>query len=899
VREPASARLAARLYSAALRLLPESLARAHGAEMRAAFTERLVAAGRRRGVVAILLLLLRGLADVVSWSARERLRHRSDRGGRGRRHRWSPVLEALWTDVRLATRNLARRPDFTLIAVLTLALGIGANVAIFAVVHSVLIRPLPFPDSERIVLIQHHAPGLNVPELDNSPGTLAVYRDHARSFSAVAAVAGRSHNLAGGAEPARISAATVSPSLFDVLRVEPARGRRLLDTDAAQGATPVAVLTHGGWVTHFGGAPDVIGAVVDLDGVQREVVGVMPRGFAYPEPKTAALLPWPHDPQPSFGEFSPTGIARLAPDVSLTAARSELDALQAKHVELYDLPAELFESAGWRASLRPLHEATVGSAAAMLWIMLGAAVFLLVVGCATVANLFLVRAEARQREFGVRAALGATRRRLASALLAEGLLIGIAGGVAGVLLAWHAVGLLVATAPAQLPRVHEIGVGAPTLLLAGLVSIGAGVLFGLLPLPQKLRYANAAVVRAGRGESAGRDRQRLRRGLVVAQIALALVLLTGAGLMLRSFEQLRALDTGVDPAGVLVVGVRGSERGDPAASTARYLEMLDAVRGVPGARAVGITSLLPVVPDNAIGTSFTVESRARPDGAIDPVVFFAGVSDDYFAAAGTPLRAGRRIEAAELAHGRRVMVVNELFANSFLEGDALGQRVRFDLEDAWYEVIGVVADVRLFGLRDEPRPLVYVPLTAMPGGTPVQTAHILVRTAAPPLSLAEPVQSLVRTIDPAAPVLVPRTFEAVIAESMADVTFTSTALMLAALIALLLGGVGLYGVIAFAVSQRRGEIGVRIALGAAPRDVRDLVIREGAGLAAVGIAAGLAGAFALTHVLESVLFEVSTRDPLTFAVVATLLAIVALLATWLPARRTARIEPLEAIRRSE
>jgi putative ABC transport system permease protein len=809
-------------------------------------------------------------------------------------------MESLRTDFRLAGRNLARRPGFSMIVALTLALGIGTNVAMFAVVHSVLIRPLPYPEPDRIVVIHHHAPGLGLPDLDNSPGTIAVYREHAGSFSHVAAVANRPYNLTGGDEPARVRAAIVSFSIFDVLGVEPAFGRRLLAEDATQGAAPVVVLTHAGWTTHFGGAGDVLGRTLELDGVRHEIVGVMPRGFGYPDENSVAMLPMGEEAQPSFGAFGIGGIARLAPGVEMAAADVELDLLQALHVEAYSLPPELFETAGWRASLQTLHEATVRGAATMLWVVLGTAAFLLLVACAGVANLFLIRADGRRRELGVRMALGATRGRVASAMLAESLLLGAAGGIAGVALAWFALSLLVASGPPVIPRLNEVDVGAPVFAFAALLSLGTGVLFGLLPLPQQMRRATAALARGGRTEIGGRDRQRLRRGLIVVQIALALVLLTGSGLMLRSFQQLRALDTGIDPAGVLVVGVSGSERADASRGAARYVEMLEAARGVAGARVVGLTTMLPIAPDAAMATGFAVESRIAPSGGLDPVVWFAGISDDYFAAVGTPVRAGRELTLKEVTDAQPVAIVNEMFVRSHLEGDPLGQRIRFDLEpDTWYEIVGVAGDVHSFGLRDELRPLVHVPITSMPGDYVVHTAYILARSDAPPLTLVPPLHARIREIDPNAPVLAARTLQSVLAESIADVTFTSTVLAGAALVALLLGAVGLYGVISYAVAERRSEIGVRVVFGASPSAVSDLVLREGAILTVFGLVLGLAGAIVLSRVLESLLFEVSSRDPVTLGAVAALLAAVTLLATWLPARRAALIDPLEAIRSGE
>jgi putative ABC transport system permease protein len=874
------------------------MVRSHGAEMRAAFEERARAA-HAAGALRLAAALARGVGDVVVHGMAVRLRPGRVRRDGTRRPTLTERMAMLGAELRLAARNLARRPGFTVVAALTLALGVGANVAMFTVVHSVVLRPLPFPDAERIVWIGHHAPGMELPELENSTGTLAVYRERSRTLAHVASVESRQQTLVGADAPARIGVGIVSPELFDVLGVAPARGRRLVAADGEPGAPPVAVLTHGGWVERFGGAADVVGRRFELDGAATEIVGVMPRGFAYPEPATAALLPKPAE-EPVFGNFGIRGIARLAPGAEPASAAAELAALRPVLQERFALPEGLFEQAGWGVSVRTLRERTVGQASTLLWILLGAVGFLLLVACASVANLFLIRAESRQRELGVRCALGATRGRIAAALLSESVLLGLAGGAWGVLLAWQAVRVLVASGPAHLPRLHEISMGAPVLLFAGVVSLGAGLLFGLLPLPRQLRRTLPAVVRAGRGGTAGRDRQRLRRGLIVGQIALALVLLVGSGLMLRTFQQLRSIDPGIQAEGALVVGISGSERADARRAALRYLELLEAVRGVAGVRAAGLTTVVPVAGEGTvIGTGVYVEGRPLPEGGVPPVVFYAGVTDGYFAAAGTPLVTGRELSGSDVAHGRLAAVVNERFARAFLEGDPLEGRFRFGESGPWYEVVGVAADARSFGLREEIRPQVYLPITALPGAPVLGTVHLLARTDGAPAALAAPIRARVREVDPRAPVLSARPLRALVDASLADLNFLATVLATAALIALLLGAIGLYGVISYAVAERRGELGVRAALGATPGALRRLVLREGALLGALGVALGLAGAAALTRVLESVLFQVPARDPVTFAAVAGALLAVVLVASWLPAQRAARSAPLEAIRGTE
>ena len=800
-------------------------------------------------------------------------------------------------EIRHAVRRLLRRPGFTAVAAITLALGIAANVAIFAVVNAVLLRPLPYPESERIVEIEHHAPGLDLPELENSPGTLNLYVGHARALAHVAGVQEGTRNLTGGLEPARIRVAEITPSWFDVMQVQPARGRRFVPADADTAAAPVAILAHTTWQTHFGGRPDVVGTMIELDGELTEIIGVMPAASRAPDPEVGVLLPYWLDPNGPIGRFGISGLARLAPGVTLEAARAEITQLQQRLPELSnnELTADVLVQAGWRASVETLRDRMVGDIRTVLWIVLGTVGFLLLVACASVANLFLVRAESRQRESGLRLALGASRRSLAASFLSESMLLGLAGGVLGMLLAVTAVRGLVAAAPAQLPRLDEIGVDWTVLLFAFVLSTLAGVLFGLLPLPQQLRSPLSHLVRDGRG-SAGRDRQRVRKLLIVGQLALALVLLTGSTLMLRSFQHMRAVDPGIRPDGVLAVGISTGDRMPRAEAARTYERIGEEVRALPGVTHVGIVNALPLDPDGLNGGSFDIESRPRAEDALPPVAMFTGASPGYFEAIGTAVLAGRTMERADLEADRAVVWVSEGFARDHLDGNALGERIRFDSNSDWLEVVGVVRDVHTFGVREEVRPMAYLPMTQPVGTMQIGAMNLVVRTSGDPVALAPSVRAVVQRVDPRMPLTTARTMRQVVDESMADTAFTTTILMVAAAVALLLGAIGLYGVIGYVVSQRTQEIGVRIALGASPREVRALVLRQGVGLAVIGIAAGLAGAFALTRLLESLLFDVDRLDPVTFAVVPAVLLGVSVLAVYVPARRASTVSPLQALR---
>ena len=796
-------------------------------------------------------------------------------------------------ELKQAARSLARRPGFTVIAALTLALGIGANVAIFAVINGILLRPLPYPESERIVNVMHHAPGIQLPELENSPGTFSLYQQYARSFSSIAGIQEGSRNLTGGLQPVRVQVAEVSPSWFDVMQVQPLRGRRFIEADADTLAAPVAILTYEGWQAHFGGRDDVLGSLVEIDGASTEIIGILPPR-AYTNPDMAVMLPMFIDPNGPMGRFGTIGVARLAPGVTLDAARREIDQLQARIPEHSNnqMTAETLDRLGWSASLQTLRDRITGDIRPALLIVLGTVAFLLLVACASVANLFLVRAESRQRESGLRLALGASRGRLAASFLSESMLLGIVGGVVGVILAAFGVRALIAAAPAELPRLHEVSVDATVLLFALALSVVAGLLFGLLPLPQQLRSPLQQLVRDGRG-SADRDRQRVRKTLIVAQIALALVLLTGSMLMLRSFQRLRSVDPGFNPNGVLTLGVSAGDGVSRVEATARYQRIAEEAAALPGVTHVGLINALPLDPEGMNGGSFELESRPRAEGELPSVAYYSAISPGYFEAIGTPLLQGRPMERADIEERRPVVWVSETFAREFLDGNALGERVRFDTVSEWLEIVGVVRDVRTFGLREPIRPMVYVPMTEPIGTMQVSAMTLVLRTSGDPAGLAPAARAAVQRADPTIPITTARTMPAVVRESMADTAFTTTVLMIAAIV---LGAIGLYGVIGYVVTQRTQEIGVRIAIGARPEQVRTMVLREGLVLAFIGIAIGTIAAAALTRGLESALYEVSRLDPLTFVVVPVVLLLTSAMAAYVPARRAAGIAPLEALR---
>ncbi len=805
-------------------------------------------------------------------------------------------------DLRLAARALVRRPGFTLTATLTLALGIGATVAIFTVVNGILLRPLPYPDADRIVSVAHHAPALNLPTLNNSPGTINFYRAEADYFESFAAFTGAQHNLVGGSSPERVQLTAVTPNIFAVLRVTPALGRPFGKADAKEGAPPVAILTHGTWKTRFGSDPRVLGRAVELDGVATEVVGVMPEGFAFPETDAVAFIPLTIDPNGTFGAFGTEAIARLRPGVTLEQAQHRTDELQARLYDFFpDLDKGFLDQAGWSVTVQRYQDHVVGSdVASALWVVSGTVSFVLLIACANVANLFLVRAESRQKELAVRAAMGAGAGRIATGFLAEATLLGAAGGVGGLLVAWGGVSLLVGRGPADLPRLMQISIDAESLAFAALLSVGVSLLLGAFPL---LRYRAGAIARilrdGGRASTGSRERHRTRAVLVTSQLALALVLLVGSGLMLRSFDRLRGVDPGFDPHGVVTVGMSlGESTSDHRSESAVfYQRVADEVAALPGVASVGLTSRAPMGDGGSNGGSFYIEGEAREEGALPPVGMYKVVGGKYLETLRQPLLSGRALTHSDWESGVPAILVNKAFEDAYLGGSALGKGLKWDEGNTFAYVVGVVGDAHEFGLREEVRPTAYFPMVVGDWGYPrLDQMSLVVRGDGRGEAPIVAIRDIVRRVGPDVPITSVRSMDEIMSRSIAQTSLTMILLGIAAGVALFLGAIGLFGVISYVVGQRTREIGVRAALGASRAEIRAMVFRQGARVVAAGIALGLVGALLLTRLMRAVLFGVTAHDPLTFVGATILLVTVAALATWIPARRAARIDPIEALR---
>jgi predicted permease len=803
------------------------------------------------------------------------------------------TMSAAASELRYAARGLAKRPGYAGVAAFTLALGIGSTVAIFTVLNAVLLRPLPYPAADQIVEIVHHAPGLNMPEVRSSSGLTARYRQSARTFSHVGGYVARQFNLSGGGAAERVRAIAVSPAVFDVLATRPALGRAFNDADTDPNGPFVTILTDSIWRSRFGGDPAVVGRTVRLDGRSAEIVGVMPAGFAFPDVDTRLFVPWRLDPE-HFGAFGNVAIARLAPGATLEAARREIEQLQPRIPEWFPgITDDVLARFGWSSSVSPLRARVVANVATTLWILFATVGLVLLVAAANVANLFLVRAESRQREVAVKAALGASRGRIAVTFLAESVVLAVIGGVIGLLLADAGTRLLLAYGPPGLPRLQEVRLDTTAFAFTAALSLlAAAVLAVLATLGVARRSFNTLLREGGRGNTAARARHRVRNLLIVTQVAMALVLLVGAGLMLRSVMRLTAVDPGFRVDGLLSATLSLGARGDRAQSVAIYHRLLDEMATVPGVSAAGAAGTLPVAATSLTGSNFEVRSRVRSDS--DPPLFtmYTAVTAGYFETLAAPLVEGRAPARSDADRALDVAWVNRAFARQFLDGRAIGERIRI-AEGAWLEVVGVVGDLRTSGLGDDVRPMVYLPTSN--SAVSLDVMYAVVRTRGDPASLGPALRTAVDRVDATVP-LTMRTMEDIVSASLAQKTFTLTLLAIAAAIGLVLGVVGLYGAVSYIASQRTAEIGVRLALGAKPASVCFMVLRQGTTVAAVGIVVGLVAAWSAARFMSSMLFEVSAHDPITYASVALVLAAVSVFATYVPARRAAGVDPVRALR---
>jgi putative ABC transport system permease protein len=803
-------------------------------------------------------------------------------------------MDTLRQDLAYALRRLAHAPGFSFVAVATLALGIGANSAIFSVIDAVLLRPLPFPEPDRLVMVSQTWEGKPTVY---SPQNFLDLAASAGTFESLAAFTGGGITLTGRGAPARIEGSAVSASFFDVLRVRPVLGRGFLAEENEPGRNKVVVLGHVLWRSRFGGDPALVGRTVDLNRQPHLVVGIAPPGFSYPEGKEL-WTPMEYDPvfrSHSRGAWYLTVIGRLQPGATVEAARQEVETIAARLARAYPDQNE-----GVGGTVRPLHQALVGPSRTALLVLLGAVGLVLLIACVNVANLLLARAAARETEMAVRAALGAGRRRLIRQLVTESLVLATLGGVAGVLLASASLGSLLALQPAGVPRLDEVHIDRSVMAFAAALSVLTGILFGLFPAWHATARPTAQTLREGsRGLLAGPG-QRLRGGLVVAQLALAMTLLAGAGLLLRSFDRLRRVDPGFRPESALTFRLSLPESAYPEEPrrTAFFRELLTRLEALPGVRRAGAVMGIPLGGLSYV-LSFEVEGRPKLPPAQQPSMQVRVATPGYFETMGIPLVRGRSLQPQDAADAPTVVVLSETAVRRFFPGeDPIGQRIvvgwrRPDgLPPAGGQVVGIVGDVKELGLDQLDPPEVYIPYAQLP----TNAMDVVLRTSVDPLSMTRSVAAVVAGLDVELPVARLQTLDAVVARSVSEPRFYMLLLGAFAAMAVSLAALGIFGVMSYAVVQRRREIGIRVALGAHPRDVLGMVLRHALLLTLSGVGLGLLGALAFSRVIASLLFRLSPTDPTTLVTVGVVLTAVALLASYLPARRATRVDPLAALR---
>src|SRR5262245_44820973 len=809
-----------------------------------------------------------------------------------RDQRGLPVLEILWRDVRYGARVLRKNPGFTAVAVLTLALGIGANTAVFSVINATLLRPFPYENPERLIILQQRNAdgGLQ----DASYPNFADWRSQSTSFDSMAAQReGESFNFSGAGEPERLQGQIVSSNFFQTLGIRPYRGRDFVAEDDRPGAEPVTILSYGFWQRRFGSDESVLGKPITLNNQSFTVIGVTPANFQF---GTAADVFVPIGTRGLKMNRSAEGrdpgvlvVARLKPAVSIAQAERELNTIAARLEQQYPET-----NTGSRVRIESLHESFVGGTRLPLFTLLGAVGLVLFIACANVANLLLVRSAARQREMALRAALGAGRWRIVRQLLGESLLLALLGGVLGVLLASWGTNLITSYLPGDVPRLREVGIDSTVLGFTLGISLLAGVIFGMAPAWQASRAnLTQALQEGGRGSTG--SRQRLRSALVVSEVALTLAVLVGAGLLIRSFWRLQQVDSGFDARNMLMMQISVKAGPGEGAIAAFFEQLRQKVHSLPGVKSVAVSDGLPILRD-ANWSPFNIEGRPPPEPGNQTWAIRYTVSPEYFQTLGIQFLKGRGFTAQDRLNSPPVAIIDETFARQhFQNEDPLGKGLILALPDGpGIEIVGVVRHVKHAGLdeRAAGSPQFYLNFNQRRSNA----SHLLVRSGVDPLSLAGAVRDQVWALNKDQPVFNVRTMEQVVSESIAPRRFSALLMVIFGSVALVLASIGLYGMMSYSVAQRTSEIGIRVALGAQRRDVLTMVIKQAIGLALLGVVAGLVTALALAQLLRNLLFGVGAADPLTFGVVAFVLLSVAFLASFVPARRAAKVDPIVALR---
>jgi predicted permease len=799
---------------------------------------------------------------------------------------------------------------FTIVAIITLTAGIGANTLVFSVLESVLLKPLPYPNSDRLVGLWHKAPGLNIPRLEMSPANYFVYREQGQTFQDVGLYRQDSVSVTGVAEPEQVPAMNVTDGTLPLLGVTPAAGRLFTTQDSAPGAADTAMLGYGYWRKKFGGDPSVIGRTMILDGKPRTIIGVLPKDFRFLN-NPMIVTPIQFDrAKTTLGEFSFNGIARLKPEVTLEQANADVARMLPIVLRTFPAPPgfslKLFEDAHIGANVHPFKQDVVGDIGNVLWVLMGAIGVVLLIACANVANLLLVRIEGRRQELALRSALGANRLQIAGDLLLESLLVGFCGSVFGLGLSWIALRILVAASPEGMPRLEEIGIDGPVLLFTLGITLLASFFVGAIPL---LKYTgvqlSTGIRQGGRALSQSREQHRARSVLVVVQVGLALVLLICSGLMIRTFRALTHVNPGFaapEQVQTFHIYIPETDVKDPDRVVHVYEEMIHRMQAIPGVSSVSVATQIPM-DGNRNSDPLFAQDRNYREGELPKLRRFNFILPGYFATVGTPLIAGRDVTWTEIYERRDVVVVSEDVAREFWNTPqaALGKRVRVSTTDNWREVVGVVGQVYDDGVNQEPTSTAYWPVLlshfeSEDSRIRREVAFAIRSARAGSESLMKEVQQVIWSIDLNLPLYSVHTMGYFYSQSMARTSFTLIMLGVAGSMALLLGVVGIYGVIAYSVSQRTREIGIRMALGAQQKLLTNMFVRHGLLLTGIGVACGLVTALLVVRLMSSLLFKVSAMDPLTYIAVCLVLLAAAFLASYLPSRRAANVDPVEALR---
>jgi putative ABC transport system permease protein len=812
-------------------------------------------------------------------------------------------MQTLWQDLRYATRLMLNRPGFTAVAVLTLALGIGANATIYSVINAILLRQLPYPEPEQIVRV--FETNRTLTESPVSPPNFVDWKGQSRVFERMAAFQGWSANVAAPEGVEQISALKISADLFPLLGVTAARGRVFLPEDDRPGGDRLVILSHGLWLSRFGGDPGLIGTALTLDGQSFTVAGVLPRDFEFLSSEIGIWIPLrlgDESHRIKRTERYLQVIARLRPGVTLERAQADMNGIALDLARQYP---DANASTGVR--LVPLHRHLVRNLSDTLLLVLGASSFVLLIACANVTNLLLARASARQKEMAIRATLGAGRWRVMRQLLTESALLFLVSGAIAVLLAWWSLDLLIALWPRSsgalsfaVSRLQSGGVDLRVLLFTSLVSLTTGIVFGLAPAWQTARISlNQSVKEGGRSSIAGLAGRRVRQTLVVSEIAVALALLIGAGLLINSLWRLYNVNPGFNPEHVVTMQIASpgvaSNEGKENQPAVFFREIKSRVEAVPGVQSASVVNTTPLAGEGSL-TRFTIENRPPASPADVPIVSYRVLGPGYFRVMDIRLLQGRDFIEADGPDSTAVVIINEALARRFWPNESpIGQRIRrggLDGFGPWYMILGVVSNARTFGIDSDPRPEIFIPHAQF--RLPQMT--LVARTAGDPSQHVNAIRAQIRAVNRNIPITGVQTMEQLLSRSVAARRFTMALLSVFAGLALILAAVGIFGVMSYAVTERTREIGIRMALGARAGDVVKVIVRQGMRLALIGIVLGLAASFALAPLMQSLLFGVSPTDPVTFIVLAFLLAAVALAACHLPARRAAKVDPMVTLR---